>query len=294
MDEARRHLERTKTREALLTARCREARTRLIEGEILQASDIYNQVLETAPGYPPAVKGITHVQKHLRAALRRGEFASPQHQAAAEGTLEYNSARWDNAAPLLESALGSAILAEDLTEAHVGEYAAKAKDRQKKELWRVRRAALLDDALREYRAGRLKTAQIGLKTLIEIDPSDAEAKSHWALVEKMLEEARAVAQEETRRAEIEKILAEADLWAQQSLFDDAVEALSRALELDPSHPEIRRKLDSLRETMKNEGRPLPPIAPEDDAEELYRKGLQSFGNGNREEALKTFQEVLRR
>lgn len=291
--EAQKRLDKQAVRGESRQARIAEG-GRLVEKQrYLEASDVYNRVLEESPGHPQASKGIQKVQRALARQLKRGRFPEPSYFHATQGIHAYNKADWPTALAGLQKIVKLNSLPEELVRARVPEYAARARTNLEQEYWRAERQNLFHQATLAAQAGRNLDARDLLRRIASRDPQDKEAADRLAGLEDSLMREQKVQETKTADKEIAERMQKGQRLYAQSRYTDALLEFARVLELDPEHKEARRQLKSVRADMKSAGIFVPSVAVEDAAEKQYREGLRLYGDEQVSEAQKAFEQAVK-
>jgi tetratricopeptide (TPR) repeat protein len=276
-----------------LETRCEEGFTLLRRRRVLEASDVFNRVLDKSPAYPPALQGVKKIQEVLARRLRQGRFATSQYYSATAGVYQYNEGNWEKAAEFLEKASKAGPWPPDLSEARLPDYAVEARARRERQRWETEREKLLAQAVVFMNDAQFEKAEPLLKAILDRDPSDGDADYRYRVVRERLLFAEENRKREFMEQEVRREMAEGARLYAGAQYTEAMETFVRVLDLDSENAAAQESLKKSQAGMKKQGLFVPEIPVADKAEKLYREGLRFYGNEEYEKALEAVQGALR-
>jgi tetratricopeptide (TPR) repeat protein len=288
--DAERQIERTLQTTDDLQARIATAQKLMAQGKLLQAADLFDQVVETAPHMEDAWKGLKDLGRIAGARLRKGRFPSPAHQSAAEGLVSYVHQNWDKAAEALGAVLTSTPLAPEHADGHLARLEAIARKRADAARAQKDRDTFLALAALHQKEGRLKEARELLQQVLNRNPGDKEARERMETLGSLFSAVQENAREETRQKTIEDHLRKGTALMIQDRHKEALEEMTRVLELDPGNRDALARLREIKQDMKGSHGFVPAVG---EAQQKYREGLKLYGDERYAEAKTAFEEALR-
>jgi hypothetical protein len=268
------------------------------KGGFAEAWDRYYQVLDESPSYLPALKGLEQLQIDLTKELDKGgRFPSEEARRVAQGFWFFNQRQWSQAAEIWNGVLSDAAAAKRWGSARLGEYASRAARNVETDRRDKRINDGLSEGLKQFREGRLADAEQTFKSVLEIDPANAQAKEYARLIPGLKERVRADVLTEVRDQQIANTLSEAIDFYLKGFYDEAQSKVDSVLKDSPDNPQAISIANDIR---KARGVPaIPTLEERATAEQLaldklYSDGIIAFAEGRYADAKSAWQGVLKK
>jgi HAE1 family hydrophobic/amphiphilic exporter-1 len=268
------------------------------KGRFAEACDRYYQVLDESPSYLPALKGLEQLQIDLTKELDKGgRFPSEEARRVAQGFWFFNQRQWSQAAEIWNGVLSDAAAAKRWGSARLGEYASRAARNVETDRRDKRINDGLSEGLKQFREGRLADAEQTFKSVLEIDPANAQAKEYARLIPGLKERVRADVLTEVRDQQIANTLSEAIDFYLKGFYDEAQSKVDSVLKDSPDNPQAISIANDIR---KARGVPaIPTLEERATAEQLaldklYSDGIIAFAEGRYADAKSAWQDVLKK
>lgn len=274
-----------------------EAGRFLARGRLPEACDRYYRILEAAPEYTPAKKGLEDAQIRLRKKLDKGgTFSTDNDRRVAEGFWLYNQKKWLDASDMWAPVLSDATQIKKWGGVHLGEYAAKAKNNHDVQVHREKVDAALARGGDAFRGGRLDEAQQSFQSVLEMEPGNAPAKEYVRIIPGLLERARASVFTEVAEKELAGKLSDAMDFYLKGYYLEAEARLDDILGQEPQHVQALLLKEDIRKA-----RGLAPLPSENDVltekekqlDALYSDGIIAFAEGRMDQARRAWEDVLK-
>jgi tetratricopeptide (TPR) repeat protein len=263
-----------------------------------EACDRYYQVLDESPSYLPALKGLEQLQIELTKELDKGgHFPSEEARRVAQGFWFFNQRQWSQAAEIWNSVLADAAAAKKWGAVRLGEYASRATRNIETDLRNKRINDGLAEGLKQFREGKLGDAEQTFKSVLDVDPANAQAKEYARLIPGLKERVRADVLTEVRDQQIANTLSEAIDFYLKGFYDEAESKVDSVLKDSPGNPQAIAISNDIR---KARGVPvIPTLEEKATAEQLaveqrYSDGIIAFAEGRYADAKTAWEDVLKK
>ncbi len=147
------------------------------------------------------------------------------------------------------------------------------------------RAAARADSLRAE--GRLLAAAGEAALALRLRPGDARASALWSALEGTLTKSAAEASQLSRRLQALAAVQEASAAFNEGRYEDASEAVKRALQADPTSAEAKDWRGRIARRLST-----PKLELDARIKSLYIKGMEAFSAGEYKEALRNWEQIL--
>ena len=275
-----------------------EAQRFVDKGHFPEACDLYYQVLDESPSYLPALKGLEQLQIELTKELDKGgRFPSEEARRVAQGFWFFNQRQWSQAAEIWNGVLSDAAAAKKWGAVRLGEYAARATHNVETDLRNKRINDGLAEGLKQFRDGRLGDAEQTFNAVLEIDPTNKQAKEYARLIPGLKERVRADVLTEVRDQQIANTLSEAIDFYLKGFYDEAETKVDSILKESPDNAQAIAVANDIRKARGITA--IPTLEERATAEQLaidqrYSDGIIAFADGRYADAKAAWEDVLKK